>query len=138
LDKFLIAYIETFKGKNVKFIMPQAADKLREDLTLSIDFFSKSKSAKRIKSSFDCIDKLVALLEANPRLVYIDFFSIYKVFPDIPIDFIDKILSKRSDIDKSQLKEIIEGIKEKLKEDADRGESKTDVQTIFSKINYKQ
>ncbi len=122
----------------MKFIMPQAADKLREDLTLSIDFFSKSKSAKRIKSSFDCIDKLVALLEANPRLVYIDFFSIYKVFPDIPIDFIDKILSKRSDIDKSQLKEIIEGIKEKLKEDADRGESKTDVQTIFSKINYKQ
>ena len=117
--------------------MPVAAEKLRYDLELVIEFFSRSKSAKRVKSSFDAIDRIIALIEANPRLLYIDFFSLYKVFPDVPVDFIQTVLSKRSDLDKSQVKEVVDGIKDKVKEDTKDGTKENEVQTIFSKINLK-
>ena len=136
LDKFLIIYIEAFKGKNIKFTIPEAGEKLRNDLNSVIEFFSKSKSQKRIKSSFDCIDRLISLIEANQRLIYIDFFSLYKSFPDVNIDFIEKLLGKRSDMEKSQIKEIMEGIKSKVQEDTNHPKYK-EVQTIFSKVNYK-
>ena len=117
--------------------MPVAAEKLRSDLNQVIEFFSKSKSAKRVKTTFDPIDKLIALIEANPRLIYIDFFSLYKAYPDINVEFVEKVLSRRSDLDKSQVKEVVDGIKAKVKEDSVRLEGKPETLTIFSKVNYK-
>ena len=136
LDRFLILYIETFKGKNVKFNIPEAGDKLRSDLNSIIDFFAKSKSQKRIKASFEPIDRLVSLIESNPRLLYIDFFGLYKAFPDVNVDFIEKMLSKRSDMDKSQIREVMEGIKSKVQEDMSNSNYKP-ANTIFSRVNYK-
>ena len=116
--------------------MPQAIDKLKYDYEQGLEFFGKYKNAKRIKSNFDPVDKLIALLEANPRLIYIDFFSLYKVFPDVSVDFVEKVLSKRSDLDKTLVKEIMDGIKEKVAEDSAKGLVSTQT-SIFSKINYK-
>lgn len=100
-----------------------------------MDLFSKSKSQKRIKASFECIDRLVSLIESNPRLIYIDFFGLYKAFPDVNIDFIEKILSKRSDMDKAQVKEIMEGIRSKVEEDMSSSYYK-ETSTVFSRVNY--
>ena len=118
--------------------MPSAADKARADMNCVVEFFSQSKSAKRVKGLLDPVEKIVALLEANPRLIYIDFFSLYKTYPDVPIEFIQHLLSKRSDLDKSQTKEIIEGIKEKVQEESERTNGKgAEIHTIFSKVNMK-
>lgn len=101
-----------------------------------MDLFSKSKPQKRIKASFECIERLVSLIESNPRLIYIDFFGLYKSFPDVNIDFIEKMLSKRSDMDKTQVKEIMEGIRSKVEEDISSSYYK-ETSTIFSRVNYK-
>jgi hypothetical protein len=120
----------------VKFNLPEAGEKLRNDLSSIIDLFSKSKPQKRIKQSFECIDRLVSLIESNPRLIYIDFFGLYRAFPDINIDFVEKIISKRSDIDKTELKEIMDGIREKVEEDKSSNYFK-ETTTIFSRVNFK-
>ena len=50
------------------------------------------------------------------QTVFIDLFSTLKRFPDLPLDFVEKVLKKRDDLEKTDFKEAIENIKSKLKE----------------------
>lgn len=130
VDRFVVAYIETFKNKNAKFKMPSAPERMRTDVEMVVNFFSRTKSAKRAKASFEVIEKIVGLIESSPRMLYIDFYSLWKQFPDMSLDFVEKVLSKRDDLDKSAVREIIDLCKQKaidLNKDAPP--------TVFSKIS---
>ena len=59
-----------------------------------------------------------------------------KKYPFFYVDFIEKMLSKRSDMDKSQIREVMEGIKSKVQEDMSNSNYKP-ANTIFSRVNYK-
>ncbi|KAJ3321383.1 SNARE-binding exocyst subunit S6 [Boothiomyces sp. JEL0866] len=131
VDRFLVAYVESFKNKNAKFKMPSATDRMRQDLDSLISFFSRSKNAKRVKASFEVIEKIIGLVESNPRMLYIDFYSLWKQFPDMPLDFVEKVLSKRDDLDKSQVREIMELCRSKTKDER----TEDTPPTIFSKIS---
>jgi exocyst complex component 3 len=131
VDRFVIAYIEAFKNKNAKFKMPTAAERMRSDVDLVVSFFSRTKSAKRAKASFEVISKIIGLIESPQRTLYIDFYSLWKQFPDMPLDFVEKILGKRDDLDKSAVREIMDLCRSKTKDDVS-GEG---VQTLFSKIS---
>lgn len=61
---------------------------------------------------------MVSLFESNPRMLYLDFYSLWRAYPDVPLSFIEKLLSKRDDLDKAQLNEMMETVKQKTKEDA--------------------
>jgi exocyst complex component 3 len=50
-------------------------------------------------------------------MLYLDFYALYRAYPDVPLPYIEKILSKRDDLDKSQLNEMMETVKLKMKED---------------------
>jgi exocyst complex component 3 len=130
VDRFIIAYIETFKNKNAKFKMPNATERMRSDLEMVMGFFSRTKSAKRAKASFEVIEKIVGLIDSNPRMLYIDFYSLWKQFPDMPLDYVEKILSKRDDLDKATIRDIIDQCKLKASE-----LSKDVTPTVFSKIS---
>ncbi|KAL2919037.1 SNARE-binding exocyst subunit S6 [Polyrhizophydium stewartii] len=133
LDRYLVAYIETFKNKNAKYKMPTAVERMHSDLELVLAFFVKTKNAKRAKASFEVIEKIIALLEANPRMVFLDFYALWKAYPDIPLEFIEKLLGKRDDLDKAQLREIMESCRAKAKEERQENVPPT----IFSKISMK-
>lgn len=133
VDRFLISYIESFKNKNAKFKLPNAPERMRADVELLVNFFARSKSAKRAKASFEVIEKIIGLVESNPRMFYIDFYSLWKQFPDMPIDFVEKVLSKRDDMDKSTVKEIIDLCKSKTKDERNEHFQPT----VFSKISNK-
>lgn len=130
VDRFIIAYIETFKNKNAKFKMPAATERMRADLEMVTSYFSRTKSAKRAKASFEVIEKIVGLIDSNPRMLYIDFYSLWKQFPDMPLDYVEKVLSKRDDLDKATIRDIIDQCKLKASE-----LSKDAPPTVFSKIS---
>ncbi|KAH6562713.1 hypothetical protein BASA50_007432 [Batrachochytrium salamandrivorans] len=135
LDRFLISYVEAFKSKNAKFKMPQAPDRMRSDLELVTTFFIKTKNAKRAKNSFEVIEKIIALIEANPRMVFLDFYALWKAYPDVPLEYIEKLLSKRDDMEKTLLREIMDSCRTKAKEEHSTDE--TTRKTLFSKISMK-
>lgn len=129
-DRFVISYVETFKNKNAKFKMPSATERMRQDLDMVVGFFSRTRSAKRAKASFEVADKIIGLIESNPRTLYIDFYSLWKQFPDMPLDYVEKILSKRDDLDKATIRDIIDQCKQKGIEI-----TKDTPVSIFSKIS---
>eukprot|EP00842_Homolaphlyctis_polyrhiza_P005725 jgi/Hompol1/6153/HPOL_002608-RA len=133
LDRFLLAYLESFKNKNAKFKMPIATERMRSDLELVQAFFIKTKNAKRAKAGFEIIEKLVALLEANPRMMFLDFYALWKAYPDVPLEYIERLLSKRDDLDKTQVRDMMDSCRSKVKEEP-VGEFQP---TLFSKISMK-
>jgi exocyst complex component 3 len=130
-DRFVIAYIESFKNKNAKYKMAEAPERMRRDLDLLVTFFSRTKNAKRAKASFEVIEKIIGLVESNPRMFYIDFYSLWKQYPDMPLEFVEKVISKRDDLDKSAIREIIDLCKTKTQSDRQENFQPT----IFSKIS---
>jgi exocyst complex component 3 len=125
--------LESFKNKNAKFKMPTATERMKSDVETCITYFSKTKSAKRVNSSFEIVQKVIALFESNPRMLYLDFYSLWRAYPDVPLNFIEKLLGKRDDLDKTQLYDLMETCKTKMKE-----EKVAEFQpSLFSKISTK-
>ncbi|KAI8928085.1 exocyst complex component Sec6-domain-containing protein [Entophlyctis helioformis] len=133
LDRFLIAHVEAFKNKNAKFKIPAAPERMRSDLDLVTAFFAATKNAKRARASFDVIEKIIGLIEANPRMVFLDFYALWKAFPDVPLEFIERVLGKRDDLEKAQLREIMESCRAKAKEERQENVPPS----LFSKISMK-
>ncbi|KAI8914395.1 exocyst complex component Sec6-domain-containing protein [Gorgonomyces haynaldii] len=133
MERFLVSYLESFKNKNAKFKMPTAVERMKQDMDAAIIFFSKSKSAKRVQQSFEIVQKVIALIDSNPRMMYLDFYSLWKAYPDMPLEYVEKLLSKRDDLDKGQVKDVMETCKTRAKE-----EKVEDFQpSLFSRINMK-
>jgi hypothetical protein len=130
IEKFLVAYLETFKNKNAKFKMPSCTARMKADLENCVNFFSKLKSAKRVQAYFEVIDKIIGIIDSPPRTLYIDFYSLWKQFPDLAMEYVEKVLSKRDDLDKATLRELIDLCKTKT-----MNETREEFEpTIFSKI----
>jgi len=118
LDKFVLAYIETFRNKGAKYKMPYAREKMKLDLACAVEFFSKQKTPKRVKAILgDVLEKIISFIEASFETAFIDFFTLWKAYPDVPLSFIEDLLSKRDDFSKSQVKEIMESCNDKVRDD---------------------
>ncbi|KAJ1562706.1 SNARE-binding exocyst subunit S6 [Nowakowskiella sp. JEL0078] len=135
LDRFVVMALESLRNRGGKFRMPVAVEKLRSDVYNSTEFFIRFKSAKRVKQSFEVIDKVVAMLESNPRLTYLEFYALFKAFPDVPLQFVEDVIQRRDDLDKATMKEVLESIRSKTREGKSEEEAK--MVTVFSKINMK-
>ncbi|KAJ1515121.1 SNARE-binding exocyst subunit S6 [Coelomomyces lativittatus] len=131
MDRFLIQWIDALKSKNAKFKVPGCWTRMESDLKKVIEFFSTYKSTKRVEKHFIIMDKLFTIICANRKMVFLDFYAMWKLFNDVPAGFIEDLLSKRDDLEKSQFKEIVDSIKQKMKEDPPVDSQKS----IFSLIN---
>ena len=132
IDRFALVYLECLKNKGGKFKMPMAKERMRADFNMAIEFFSQHKTEKRVRQSLDVIDKTQTFIEANARLALVEFYNLWKSYPDIPYTFIEDLIWKRDDLEKASAKEILASVKDKMKE-----ETKEPPPTIFSKMAKK-
>ena len=130
MDKFLMHYVESMRGKAVKFRMPTAVSQMKVDLAASIRFWSEFKTTKRVKQSFDIVDKVIGLLESSSTMIFLSWYSMWKVYNDVPMAFVEDLLYKRDDLDKSSIKEAMANCKTKAKEG-----NPESVPSIFTKIS---
>lgn len=133
LDRFLMLYLEAMRHKNAKFQMQTCLEKIENDVRLSFNFFAKYTSVKEMEERFDVIEKVHILLESNRRMIFVDYYNLRQAYPDVPLTFVENILSKRDDLDKSALKDIMEGIKAKAREYEPDANTPP---TIFSRIKW--
>ncbi|KAI8849265.1 exocyst complex component Sec6-domain-containing protein [Chytridium lagenaria] len=129
-DRFIVVY-------GAKLRMPGAVEKMKADLEMALEFFSRFRTAKRVKVAFEVMEKIINFIESNSRMIFLDFYSLWKAYPDVPLSFIEELLTKRDDLDRSQIKEIMEQCKERVLEEREKSTGKETPTTIFSKISFK-
>ncbi|KAI9352595.1 exocyst complex component Sec6-domain-containing protein [Obelidium mucronatum] len=134
-DRFILLYVESLRNKGGKLKLPLATEKMRQDLELAVDFFSRYKTPKRVKASFDVMDKIIGFIESNGSLLFLDFYTLWKAYPDIPIPFVEELLYKRDDLDRSQIREVLDQIKTKVAEEKENNPNLP--VTLFSKFSLK-
>ncbi|KAI8377011.1 exocyst complex component Sec6-domain-containing protein [Blakeslea trispora] len=133
LDRFLMLYLEAMRHKTAKFQMPTCLERIENDVRLSFSFFAELTSPEEMEERFDVIDKIHNLLNSSRRMIFVDYYNLRQAYPDVPLAFVENILSKRDDLDKAALKDIMEGIKAKARE----YEPDTNTPpTIFSRIKW--
>ncbi|CAH1760027.1 9778_t:CDS:2 [Entrophospora sp. SA101] len=130
-ERFVIANIEAMRNKGAKFKKPDCITRIKNDDTLAFEFFQQVIPAQQYKVIFNALSRIHTLLESSRKTIFIDYYDLKKAYGDVPLKLIEDILSKRDDLDRSQVKEIMENFKAKSKE---AGEY-TGKPTIFSKIN---
>lgn len=131
IDLFAVKYLECMRNKQAKFKIG-AAERMRGDQKRVQDYFSTLKNGKRVIQSLDVVDKVITFVEANPRLVFVEFYNLWKNYMDVPYLYVEELVLKREDLDKAQGKELLESIKEKMKEDPPR--DYVPVVTVFAKV----
>ena len=129
LEKFILAYVECFRAKSTKFKMQKFGEFARADLQASVSFWNVYKAPKRVKQSFDIIEKIISVIDSSDTMLFLSWYSMWKTYNDVPLAFIEDLWSKRDDLDKSAIKETIVTCKDKSKES--NMEAAT---SIFSKI----
>ncbi|KAJ1911410.1 SNARE-binding exocyst subunit S6 [Mycoemilia scoparia] len=136
MERFVIEYLDSVHtNKKVTFKVNKAEAKIRDEVRMASRFFMKFVGRNAITEAFRPIEFLVSLIEQPPSVIVIEFLNVKNKFPDVPIAFIEDVLSRRSDASKSNFKAIIENL---------RGDSKNAANmivvnpTIFSKLrSYK-
>lgn len=118
LERTVIVYIESMRGRNAKLKMQQdAAELIARDIQTLQNFFSRFRDPKKVEKALDPLCKLRTLLVASEKMVFLEFFALIKMYPDVPLGLIEELLGKRDDLEKQTVKELIDSIRSKLKEE---------------------
>ena len=133
LEKFILSYLDALRSKNAK-LKDNFIEIMQDDYQLLVEFFSKYRPQKRIQRACEPIEKIISLLGSSEDSVFLDFYALFQAYADVPFSFIEEILAKRNDLEKAQLKAILETCKAKMKEEKSSTTSNTQVASVFSKL----
>lgn len=115
LDTFLVTYLNSLRRAS-KLRMPQAADRIREDISEVFTLFSSLKPAKEVEEQFDVIEQILALLTASKSLVFLSYWPFAKKHgPNL--QFVEALMKARDDLDRSAVSEVMDSVKRKVKEE---------------------
>ncbi|KAG8883419.1 SNARE-binding exocyst subunit S6 [Tulasnella sp. 331] len=133
LDTFLITYLNAL-ARASKLRMPQAADRIRDDISDVFTLFSSLKPAKEVEDQFDVIEMILALLTASKSLVFLSYWPFaQKHGPNFA--FTEALMKARDDLNRSEVSEVMDSVKRKVKEEK-LGDP--EAPTIMKKINVSQ
>ncbi|KAJ1979353.1 SNARE-binding exocyst subunit S6 [Dimargaris xerosporica] len=132
LERYAISYLDAVRNKHAKFTRPASVERFRADVDAAHKFFVQFLEPEFVQEWLQPLYATCGLIESSPTLIFLDFYAMKKQYPDLPLTFIKDILQKRDDIDKSQVKEIMESLRSKMNNEAASLQSK---QTIFSQLN---
>ncbi|KAJ1724788.1 SNARE-binding exocyst subunit S6 [Coemansia erecta] len=134
LSRFALSYIDAVAAK-VRFHKGQTSEKLNLELHRATKFFKQHMDAGAVGETLNVVRILISLIDSTPTMIFLEFFSVKKQYPDLPLQLVEDILTKRDDLEKQQLKSILESLRQKSK--GDTGSSLAKQRTLFSKLkNY--
>lgn len=117
MERLFLTYLDQLRSKSSKLKMPNASSLLESDVTIIINFFSAYRDPERVRKAMDPLAKFVALISSSQRMIFLEFVSFWKVYPDIPLSLFEEVLLRRDDLEKSAVKEIVESCRKKTQED---------------------
>ncbi|ORX77043.1 exocyst complex component Sec6 [Anaeromyces robustus] len=132
-ERFVIAYLESFSNRSAKLKMPSCKEKIENDIRQAEEFFTNYRSTKRVTESFKPIRLFYSMMTSSSTMIFLDFYSLWKEYPDVPLNFIENVLHKRDDLQNAQIKEIMEQCNQKAKEEKEK--MTNEITTVFSKLS---
>ncbi|VDC01385.1 unnamed protein product [Peniophora sp. CBMAI 1063] len=115
LDAFLVVYLKALANAP-KLRMPDATERMREDITEAFRVFGAVKNSKELEAYFEVLEMILALLEASKSFVFLSFWNFAKVHgPNLP--FVEAVVRARGDLDRTAANEVMESIRRKVKEE---------------------
>lgn len=115
LDTFIITYL-TALHRASKLRMPDAGERMKEDVTEAFRFFSTLKNPDELESTFEVLEMAHALLTASKGLVFLSFWNFAKTHgPNLA--FVEGIMKARDDLDRSAVSEVMDSVRRKVKEE---------------------
>ncbi|KAJ1758560.1 SNARE-binding exocyst subunit S6 [Coemansia sp. RSA 2523] len=130
LSRFALSYVDAVSGK-IKLRKGQASEKLNLEMHRASKFFKEHMDSGAVSDTLNIVRILISLIDSTPAMIFLEFFSIKKQYPDLPPMLIEDILSKRDDLEKQQLKTILESLRQKSKGDVG---AVVKERTLFSKL----
>ncbi|KAG4301852.1 hypothetical protein PCANB_002188 [Pneumocystis canis] len=133
LTEFLILYLSSVQNKGCKFKMPTCIEQIRNDVRLVFGLFSRYINSKELEYHFRVIERMLALLSTTRTLFLEDYKAFKSDYWDLPLWYVEDLLTRRDDLDKNTVKEIMEIIK---REDIHTNETlnNNNNNTIMSKL----
>ncbi|KAI6101344.1 exocyst complex component Sec6-domain-containing protein [Pisolithus sp. B1] len=129
IDAFLVTYL-TALGNCSKLRMPDATERIKEDISAVFAFFGDYKPDKELEGCFEVVEMILAMLEASKSMAFLSYWAFAKVHgPCIP--FVEGLMKARGDLDRSGVSEVMDSIKRKAK---DEGLTDPPQPTIMKKI----
>ncbi|PVU92812.1 hypothetical protein BB559_003571 [Furculomyces boomerangus] len=136
LERHVTGYIDAIGLRSTKFRKKVCVPKLKQEIGASSQFFKDYLDASVVLEIMNALTMVASLINASPTMIFLEYFSIKKQFPDVPLAMVEDILNKREDIDSSQTREIMDSLRAKTTSEQPVIGAR---QTIFSKLkNYKQ
>lgn len=115
LDTFIITYL-TALSRSSRMRMPAAADRIKDDVADSFQFFSTLKPPQELEAYFEVIERALEILTASRGLVVLSFYRFAQEHgPNLA--FVESLLRARDDLDRSAVNETMESIKKKVKDE---------------------
>jgi len=115
LDQFLITYLNALVRAN-KLKIPQAIDRIRDDVGDAFTYFTQFKNPAELESYFEVIELVLGMLTASKSMVFLEFWRFAKRHgPNLA--FVEAIIRARDDLDRSAANEAMESIKRKVREE---------------------
>ncbi|WVQ76413.1 hypothetical protein IAR50_006079 [Cryptococcus sp. DSM 104548] len=132
LDTFLICYLSALRRASSNSLrIPTATQKIKSDISAAFSFFSAYKPApQELEQNFEVLDMVVSMLDASPQMVFMDYWNFAKVHGP-QLAFVEALMKARDDLDRDGVKEIMETLRRKVKEE---GIGEPEEPTIMVKI----
>ncbi|KAH8916622.1 exocyst complex component Sec6 [Atractiella rhizophila] len=111
IDTFLVKYIDAMR-KCGKLKMPQAMDRIKEDVRKMVKMFATYKPPKELEEDFRVLDSILALLSSSKTLFALDYYQFAKEYGP-QLKFVESILKARDDLDRGSTSDLIETIRRK-------------------------
>ncbi|KAF9435774.1 SNARE-binding exocyst subunit S6 [Entomortierella beljakovae] len=132
LERLMVAQIDALRNKGAKLKYPTCTDRLEQDRAAVFKLFLQYKPMHDLQQDFDAIEQLHKFACSTKKTAYLNFYSMKRVYHDLPISLVEDILGRRDDMDRSSIKEVMEPAREKFKDKDPADASRSP--TIFSRV----
>lgn len=117
LDAFLITYLTALRKAPARGLrMPQAVQRIRNDISMAFDFFVAYKAAEELEASLAIMDQIASMLSASSQMVFMDYWSFAKIHGP-QLQFVESLLRARDDFDRATVSEVMDSLKRKVREE---------------------
>lgn len=131
LDRLVLAYLDMMRAKGARFRQGPIAASFSADTEQIVSFFRQYRDQTRVEKSLDPVMRMTSLIAASEKMILLEFFAMFKLYPDVPLAFVEEVLMRRDDLEKPQVRELISAIKKKIKEEKLEGLTAA---TVFGKL----
>jgi len=108
MERILVEYLQTMLAKPTTFRAGFCQKKLEGDIKLFAEFFSTYLIEKRVQKSLLVLKDMAAILSGDPPQLPSLISTLKEHYPDVPPQFLEKVMVKRTDLGKDAVHKAIE------------------------------